>query len=375
MRLLLILIGLPLLVSLFDFFGFLIKGKRVVNIVIIRVVEIAAFLILPYMYISLDEKNDCCGDSAAFSPEHRLTIWVIISLCLVAYFYSSYRKLISTPIIEIAVNSFLLVGIALNIFIAFQTKDTTLAIGGNLPIILLAVLVLAKNQRTFIEQSQELEFSPKNKLEYLAWKILNLQPIIKLPIIFILCLPVLVIVSAILLLVGQKPDSIIRAFTDTYKHGFSQWDYKCDNVQCGGHYLCSVAANGHAKIVKPERRGIRNGQNIICNRQLLISNAFEDLIKDGLPFLHKPIRKQYDKVGNFIHRYYGIFNNKFVSDFIYILMKPLEWLFLLTLYTFDRKPENRIGKQYISKADRQLIDKIERRTTSHLQNTGRDQQT
>lgn len=353
----LILIGLPLLIALIDFLGFLIKGKRIVNIALIRIVEIGAFLILPYMYVSLDNKNDCCGDSAAFSPEHQPTIWVIAILCLIAYFYSSYRKLISTPVLEIIINSFLLIGIVLNVFIAIQTKDSFLAIGGNLSIILLAILVLAKNQKAFIEQSQELENSPKSKLESFAWQILKLQPIVKFPIIFILCLPILVIITAILLLVGQKPDSIVRAFTDTYKHGFSQWDYKCDNVQCGGHYLCSVAANGHTKIVRPQRRGIRNGHNIICNRQLLISNAFEDLIQDRLPFLHKLIRRQYNKVGNFIHRYYDIFNNKFVSDFIYILMKPLEWFFLLTLYTFDRKPENRIAKQYISNTDRQQIDR------------------
>jgi len=357
MPFLLILIGLPLLISLIDFLGFLIKGERIVNIAIIRLIEIEAFLILPYMYVSLDTKNDCCGDSAAFSPEHQSTIWAIVILCLAAYFYSSYRKLISPPIIEVLVNSFLLVGIVLNVFIAIQTKETFLAIGGNLPIILLAILVLSKNQKIFIEQLQNEKFSSKNKFESLAWKILNLQPFIKYPIIFILCLPLLIIIAAILLLVGQKPDSIIRAFTDTYKHGFSQWDYKCDNVQCGGHYLCSVAANGHTKIVKPLRRGIRNGHDIICNRQLLISNAFEDLIQDKLPFVHKSVRQQYNKVGNFIHCYYDIFNNKFVSDLIYILMKPLEWFFLLTLYTFDRKPENRIAKQYISNTDRQQIDR------------------
>lgn len=353
----LILIGLPLSISLIDFLGFLIKGKRIVNIAIIRLTEIGAFLILPYMYVSLDTENDCCGDSAAFSPEHQTTILVIVIFCLVAYFYSSYRELISTPIVEVLVNSFLLFGIVLNIFIAIQTKDTFLAVGGNVTIILLAILVLAKNQKAFIEQSQEIGLSPKNKVESLAWKILHLQPFIKYPILFVLCLPALIIIAAILLLVGQKPDSIVKAFTDTYKHGFSQWDYKCDNVQCGGHYLCSVAAKGHTNIVKPQRRGIRNGHNIICNRQLLIFNAFEDLVQDKLPYLHKLVRRQYDKVGNFIHCYYNIFNNKFISDIIYILMKPIEWFFILVLYTFDRKPENRIAKQYISNIDRQQIDR------------------
>ncbi|GAO42672.1 hypothetical protein FPE01S_01_16870 [Flavihumibacter petaseus NBRC 106054] len=163
----------------------------------------------------------------------------------------------------------------------------------------------------------------------------------------------------LLLLFGQQPDSFIRAFTDTYKHGLSQWDYQCDNVECGGHYLCSVAAKGHPGIVKPVRRGVRNGNPILCNRQLLISNAFEELIQEKLPFLHRPIRHHYNKVGDVIHRYYGIFNIRVVADIVYILMKPLEWLFLLTLYTFDRKPENRIARQYLSRKDRDLIRQSE----------------
>ena len=352
-----ILIGLPALIVSIDFSGFLFTGQQVVNKALFRITEVGSLIILPLMYGGFGAKNSCCGDSTVFSPNHQLTIGIIIILCLTAYFYSSYRTKISTPIIEIVINSLLFIGITLNIFIAIHTNETWLAIGGNMPIILLAILVLVKNQRIFIEYSQETEFYPKNSFEKMAWKILNLEPVLKFPIILILCLPILVILTAILLLVGQKPDSIVRAFTDTYKHGFSQWDYKCANVECGGHYLCSVAANGHAKIVKPQRRGIRMGHNIICNRQLLISNAFEDLIQDKLPFLHKPIRRQYNKVGNFIHRYYYIFNNKFLSDLIYILMKPLEWFFLLTLYTFDRKPENRISKQYLSNTDRQQIDR------------------
>ena len=352
-------IGVPAILVSIDFFGYLLFGKKVLNKIIFRVAEIGAMIILPLMYGNFGVKNKCCVDdidTAVFSPDHQLTIGIIIILCLLSYFYASYRSKISTPVIEILVNAFLIAGIVLNIFIAIHTNEPWLAMGGNMPVIMLAILVLVKNQKAFIEYVQDLRYSPNNKFEKMAWSILSLQPILKFPIIFILCLPLLVLLAAILLLAGQKPDSIVRAFTDTYKHGFSQWDYKCDNINCGGHYLCSVAANGHSKIVKPQRRGIRHGHNIICNRQLLVSNAFEDLLQEKLPFLHKSVRQQYNKVGHFIHRYYGVFNNKFVSDFIYLLMKPLEWFFVLVLYTFDRKPENRIAKQYISSRDRQEID-------------------
>jgi len=237
-----------------------------------------------------------------------------------------------------------------------QTNDGYYALLGSFPIILLGIVMLVKNQRELIDQSQGSMQAPQGKIEKIAWKVLHFKPLAKFSIIFVLCLPVLVMITALLLLAGQKPDSLIRAFTDTYKHGFSEWDYQCANVQCGGHYLCSVAANGHARVVKPKRYGVRNGHPIICNRQLLVSNAFEDLVQEQFPFAHKHIRRNYDKVGDLVHRYYGLFSIKWFADCIYILMKPLEWFFLLTLYTFDRTPENRIAKQYISQADRLQIN-------------------
>ncbi|MEZ4920438.1 MAG: DUF6688 family protein [Saprospiraceae bacterium] len=56
-----------------------------------------------------------------------------------------------------------------------------------------------------------------------------------------------------------------------------------------------------------------------------------------------------------MHRHYHVFNNKYVADLVYILMKPLEFFFILTLYTFDTKPENRIAQQYLSWQDRERI--------------------
>jgi hypothetical protein len=351
---------IPLILVIFDFLTFLILGKRkLIMVVLLRLVEVVSLLLLPAIFLYFSgTKNDCCDDfTAVFSPKHALTIYLLIALVLVSYFYLSYRKFIAPPIIEVISNCFVVVGLILNIFIFIQGKELILGFTGNVPIIILFISVIVKSQRQFIEQSKLSEFLPKNKIEAKMLEILQLQPIIKFPIVFLLCLPITGLIISFLLLFGQKPDSIIRAFTDTYKHGFSQLDYECANVQCGGHYLCSVAANGHHAIVKPQRTGKRNGANIICNRQLLISNAFEDLIQEKLPFIHHVIRKQYNKVGNIIHKYYDIFNNKFLSDIVYILMKPLEWIFLLALYTFDQKPENRISKQYLSKSDR---DEIER---------------
>jgi hypothetical protein len=280
----------------------------------------------------------------------------LICFCIAAFFYSRIRKSIAPPIPELIINSFLLVGIVLNVFIAIQVGDI-LWFMGNLPIIMLFIMAVAENQTNLMAYIQESDPKTKNKIEKVCWYILKLKLIYKIPVVFILCLPLLVIIICCLLIFGQKPDSIISAFTETYKHGLSQLDYMCDNVNCGDHFLCSVAANGHMTIVKPIRLGLRNKKSIMCNRQLLIANAFEELIEQKMPLLHKFIRNQYNKVGHFIHKYYRIFNNKLFADIIYALMKPLELFFLLILYSFDKKPENRIARQYLSQHDKQQIEK------------------
>ena len=45
----------------------------------------------------------------------------------------------------------------------------------------------------------------------------------------------------------------------------------------------------------------------------------------------------------------SIYNNEIEADITYLIMKPLEWIFLIVLYLFDEKPENRIATQYIGK--------------------------
>jgi hypothetical protein len=355
---LLLLLGSVSVLTVIDFFLYLLQHKRVVKSSALKCIETFAVIVTPLIFIFLadfDTVNDCCSDSAFFAPPHRLTIYVLIVLCAGVYFYSSWRTKLSTPLLELLVNCFLLMGVVLNIFISIQAKEAFLWLSGNLPIIALFLTTLIKNHQLLSNETFSWNIKNRNLFGKLCNTILRSNVFIKYPLLLILCLPLLIILALLLLIFGQEPDSAIKAFTETYKHGLSQWDYMCDNVQCGGHYLCSVAANGHSKIVKPQRYGERNGTKIICNRQLLISNAFEELIEDKFPRLHRTIRKKYDHVGNFVHRFYNVFNNKFFSDVIYFLMKPLEWFFLVTLYLFDQKPENRIAQQYLNQKERLAI--------------------
>lgn len=161
---------------------------------------------------------------------------------------------------------------------------------------------------------------------------------------FIIAIPVLTIMICILLLFGQRPAEAIRAFFETSDWNLSTFVSQPIPVEYVGHYLCTVSLKGHKKIVKPTRIGIRYGNKIIVNRQLCIANAFEDLIKEKTPRFHYFIRTIYDKYGYPLSKH---INKPWQADLIYIIMKPLEWIFLITLYLFDINPENRIAVQYI----------------------------
>lgn len=329
------------------------KNKTILSNEIMVLFDIVIVLGYPLIFLTtfdFGNNNECCGDTAIFSPNHRLSIYVLIVICIVNYFYSRNTKF-KTPIIELFSITLLTLGIFLNAIIAIHIDPIFWCF--NLQILILFSLALIeKNEKIISYMENRRQNSPPFSF---IWKILHLNLLKKLPILTLLCLPLLCVFSLILLLFGQRPDSIISAFTQTYYQRFSQLDFLCENVQCGGHYLCSVAANGHTNIVKPIRFGERMGKPIICNRQLLVANAFEELIQEKTPRIHYQIRKNYNRIGHIIHRYYSIFRIKYVSDIIYILMKPLEWLFVIVLYSFDRNPENRIEIQYVNKNHRQLF--------------------
>lgn len=160
---------------------------------------------------------------------------------------------------------------------------------------------------------------------------------------FLLIIPLLLIITVILLLFGQQPDSVIKMFTETAEWTLSQ-EIPPPRLDYDQHYLCTVAACGDAKVVKPLRAGKRRNQLIVVNRQLLVANAFEDLLAEKTPRLHKIIRQTYDRIGLPLSKY---ITTKRRSNLVYILMKPLEWLFVVVLYLFDTKPENRIHRQYL----------------------------
>ncbi len=164
-------------------------------------------------------------------------------------------------------------------------------------------------------------------------------------VIFIGLFFVVAIMEIIFVLLGQGLDAPIKAFTDTADWTFSK-QTPPPPIEYDGHYLCTVAAGGHRKIVRPLRLGTRGNHTIVVNRQLCIANAFEEVIGERFPRFHKRIRYAYDTYGYPLSKK---ITSPLRADFVYILMKPLEWGFLVFLYMFDLRPEKRIARQYAYK--------------------------
>ncbi len=161
-------------------------------------------------------------------------------------------------------------------------------------------------------------------------------------ICFGMMFPVALIMWIVLLIMGQGVDGFVQVFTKTADWTFST-QIPPPPIQYPGHYLCTVAAGGHKRVVKPLRPGKRLGHPIVVNRQLCIANAFEELIRERMPRFHKKVRSAYDTYGYPLSK---VITTPFRADVVYLLMKPPEWGFLLVLYLFDCNPEQRIARQY-----------------------------
>ena len=212
------------------------------------------------------------------------------------------------------------------------------------------ICIVARTVISKVHEWQEYEMErakiQSNLLLNFADKILSnskLWPIYAIVFMF----PLLGIIIGILLLFGQAPDSVIKAWTETADWTLSLKEAP-QNIEYDEHYLCTVAAGGHRKVVKPVRKGIRHGHEVIVNRQLCIANAFEQILEEKTPRFHKLVRGLYDRYGFPVAR---LIKSKWIADIIYILMKPLEWIFLAVIYMSDVHPENRIATQYMGKND------------------------
>lgn len=246
-----------------------------------------------------------------------------------------------SPVVSASSIAFTLIGLVCLAFIFIQLRINIFTALYFLNVLLIAVrrihFHITEHVRLANERNTQFRNKAAEKLHKLISKISGMTAFS-----FLLIFPAAGLLEILFILIGQGPDGFIKAFTMTADWTFST-QTPPPHIEYKGHYLCTVAARGHKKIVKPLRYGNRLGERIIVNRQLLAANAFEDMIKEKLPHFHKFVRDIYDKYGYPISRH---ITTKSRADLTYIIMKPLEFIFILTLYTFDKNPENRIAVQY-----------------------------
>lgn len=285
------------------------------------------------------------------SKDHLLTFITFLFLSVLSIFKTWKNGRHQPPLLLVIYLSCIIIGVVLNTLLIMQlssrndegnyigNSDGQLLMIAPIIHIFISLILIIKIVKDESFQADERSF--KNR--FLNQLNNGIQKSKTLPVwSLIAMLPIFLIITLILILFGQEYDSLTKVFTETTTWNFSQETHP-PYLDHKGHYLCTVAACGSPKVVKPIRLGLRNGEEIIVNRQLLIANAFEDLIMKKYPSFHKKIRKNYDQYGYPLSRK---INTKLKSNLTFIMMKPLEWVFLSYIYLNTEKPERLINEQY-----------------------------
>ena len=356
---------IPVALVALDFVFFIKKKERPI-FELIAFFTGGGYMILAYMLWDLppyDASLNIYGTANVHEPfnsEHLLTLIAVAVVGFFSYFILKFSRKVLPPLLEVLLLGGVYAGCILSLVWMFQLLCGARPEGMSMDVMdILEILCLSEVPFLFLIHAVEMMVllvkEKAKKQENMHYENIILQKInlwfLKGANLFwaafIVMLPILIVLIMILCLFGQQPDSIILAFTKTSDWVLSQ-EVAPPPVAYDTHYLCTVSLRGHKKLVKPIRYGIRRGEKIVVNRQLCVANAFEQLLMERMPRFHKAVRNFYDRYGYPISRH---INNAWTADITYLLMKPLEWLFLAALYLFDEKPENRICSQYLPREE------------------------
>lgn len=285
------------------------------------------------------------GGYSPFALEHSLTLVTFFALAMFGIIKLWLKGRSAPPLLFVLSLIFVIIGIIMSVAVLLQISSNTQFYDFWLFFFLPVTYTVTAFTLIFRCIGEE-AISATNKhysnkfLNYLNMKMANVshQPVY----VLVFLIPVFVIIVAILVLFGQEVNSITKVFTETTTWNFSTKTHP-PFLDHRGHYLCTVAVCGDPTIVKPLRLGKRHGNEIVVNRQLLVANAFEELISDHFPSVHQVIRRFYDRFGYPLSKK---INTPQKSNLVYRLMKPLEYFFIFCLYLFTEKPEEKIAKQY-----------------------------
>lgn len=355
-----LVVALPLVLTIWNIVSlvFCLKGKQGNKVT--KFAEVFGILVgitaTPFCFYIVEDvywwqEIDSMSMYPPIAKGYFLTFCVLLAMGLVGYLILRFKPLEKQPplvtVISIsAVYVMMILSVVYSVQIFNAPSNILWMIALILPINILilfskTILLVVKQKATLISNQQlEIPTSDKKIIAYLESYLKKAEDYPKLALILIL--PLLGVVVAILMIFGQNPDSLVAMWSDT-----AEWNLSTQipppRLEYDGHYLCTVAVCGTPSIVKPLWVGERRGTKILVNRQLAVANAFEQVIEEKAPKLHYVIRTFYDKTGYPISRH---INSKVASNVTYMIMKPLEWSFVLFLYLFDIEPEKRISKQY-----------------------------
>ena len=350
---------LPIVLTIFNLINLFKKKKIKENAIDFMIFVFGiTFTFILYFLLGFKDYNQALmvggGELELHAPIASWSMPTVLTICIIgiiSYILIRIKKLDIPPLLVVlGMSGIFICSIFMIIFIIQISKNiqragvltyfTLFPINYILCSIRAEIQIIKKYKENGIGGKRQYENRVLNKFNTILndtdnWPILSV----------VLAIPLLIILICILMIFGQRPDEAIKAFLETSDWTLSQ-KISPPPVTYDAHYLCTVSLKGHKNIVKPTRMGIRREEKIVVNRQLCIANAFEDLIKEKTPRFHHFIRYIYDKYGYPLSKH---INTAVQADITYILMKPLEWIFLITLYLFDKKPENRINLQYIGK--------------------------
>jgi len=207
---LLILAYLPLLCFVIvDFVYFIINGSHLWTAGML----LTAHILVPFTYLAVFLSGlfdmDNSNNLVFLFPAYDLTVYILLGLSMISYFYCAYRKGLASPVMEIIVNCLLLVGIVLYIYFSILMKQAWEWIILPLPTLLLFIMTLLQNHKQAVNELGtlsawgELPLSESRTTQF-CWFLLQQKAWKKLPVLLVLCLPLMLYVVAIALLFNQE---------------------------------------------------------------------------------------------------------------------------------------------------------------------------
>lgn len=268
---LLFFLGIPSVLTLLSFVvfaGSFICDKKVGDYVRSKKIDIWTiiigyiFSVLPWIFSGFRDYHEAIqvpADSIqTHSPihsDHLLTIGVLLLLGYIGYMYIRFKYPRLSLLGYVISMSSVFISNIIGVVVMVQMSGNFVSNDVNFDIVLISVLftLLPLN---FLIYSIVLirEIVRHDELEERTYKheILNQLNIYLvnsnklLGIALLLSIPLMGIATMILMLFGQKADSVIKAFTETSDWRLSQ-RISPPPVQVDGHYLCTVSLRRHRK--------------------------------------------------------------------------------------------------------------------------------